>query len=52
MAPASAVPVLDLHGSKDTTVPANVSLSADGYYYTVCMSTSSSPRLAASATLD
>ena len=34
MAPASAVPVLDLHGAKDTTVPANVSLSADGYYYT------------------
>ena len=26
--------MLDLHGSKDTTVPANVSLSADGYYYT------------------
>ena len=34
MAPATGVPVLDLHGSKDTTVPANVSLSADGYYYT------------------
>jgi len=34
MAPAVPVPVLDLHGSKDTTVPANVSLSADGYYYT------------------
>lgn len=34
MAPKVGVPVLDLHGSKDTTVPANVSLSADGYYYT------------------
>ena len=34
MAPLSKVPVLDLHGSHDTTVPANVSLSADGYYYT------------------
>ena len=26
--------MLDLHGSRDTTVPANVSLSGDGYYYT------------------
>lgn len=34
MAPSTGVPVLDLHGSKDTTVPANVSLSGDGYYYT------------------
>ncbi len=34
MAPAVGVPVLDLHGSQDTTVPANVSLSGDGYYYT------------------
>ena len=34
MAPSVGVPVLDLHGSKDTTVPANVSLSADGWYYT------------------
>jgi poly(3-hydroxybutyrate) depolymerase len=34
MAPKTGVPVLDLHGSADTTVPANVSLSADGYYYT------------------
>ena len=34
MAPSVKVPVLDLHGSKDTTVPANVSLSADGWYYT------------------
>jgi len=33
-APSTGVPVLDMHGSKDTTVPANVSLSADGYYYT------------------
>merc|ERR1719171_3035479 len=32
--PAQPVPVIDIHGSKDTTVPANVSLSADGYYYT------------------
>ena len=34
MAPTTGVPVLDLHGSKDTTVPGNVSLSGDGYYYT------------------
>jgi poly(3-hydroxybutyrate) depolymerase len=34
MAPKVGVPVLDLHGTKDTTVPGNVSLSADGYYYT------------------
>jgi len=34
MAPASPVPVVDLHGTKDTTVPGNVSLSGDGYYYT------------------
>jgi hypothetical protein len=25
---------MDIHGSKDTTVPANKSLSGDGYYYT------------------
>jgi len=34
LAPSVGVPVLDLHGSKDTTVPGNVSLSGDGYYYT------------------
>jgi hypothetical protein len=32
--PTSAVPLIDIHGSKDTTVPANTSLSGDGYYYT------------------
>lgn len=35
LAPADPVPVMDLHGFHDTTVPANVSLAADGYYYTV-----------------
>merc|ERR1719265_2063306 len=34
LAPATGVPVMDLHGSQDTTVPANVSLSGDGYFYT------------------
>jgi len=34
LAPTVGVPVIDLHGNSDTTVPANVSLSADGYYYT------------------
>ena len=34
MVPKVGLPVLDLHGAADTTVPANVSLSADGYYYT------------------
>ena len=33
-APKSAVPVLDLHGSDDDTVPANYSLAGNGYYYT------------------
>ena len=33
-APSTGVPVLDLHGSADTTVPGNISLSGDGYYYT------------------
>ena len=33
-APKSAVPVLDLHGSNDDTVPANYSLAGNGYYYT------------------
>jgi len=32
--PASSVPILEFHGTQDTTVPANVSLSGDGYYYT------------------
>jgi len=34
MAPKDEIPIIDIHGSKDTTVPANVSLSGDGYYYT------------------
>jgi poly(3-hydroxybutyrate) depolymerase len=34
MAPTEGLPVIDLHGRSDTTVPGNVSLSADGYYYT------------------
>jgi len=34
MVPTVGVPVIDLHGTKDTTVPGNVSLSGDGYYYT------------------
>jgi polyhydroxybutyrate depolymerase len=32
--PSSPVPILAFHGTQDTTVPANVSLSGDGYYYT------------------
>jgi len=34
LAPPVAVPVMDIHGRSDTVVPANVSLSGDGYYYT------------------
>jgi polyhydroxybutyrate depolymerase len=34
LSPKTGVPVIDIHGTKDTTVPANVSLSGDGYYYT------------------
>lgn len=34
MAPSVGVPIMDIHGTSDTTVPANVSLSGDGYYYT------------------
>ena len=34
MAPLEGVALLDLHGSQDETVPANWSLSSDGYYYT------------------
>jgi hypothetical protein len=34
MAPQVSMPVLDIHGTQDTTVPANTSLSGDGYYYT------------------
>jgi len=34
MAPKDELPVIDIHGTRDTTVPANVSLSGDGYYYT------------------
>ena len=33
MSPSVGVALLDLHGSHDRTVPANVSLSADGYHY-------------------
>lgn len=33
-APTTGVPVIDIHGSRDTTVPANVSLAGNGYYYT------------------
>jgi polyhydroxybutyrate depolymerase len=33
-APSQGVPVMDIHGKSDTVVPANVSLSGDGYYYT------------------
>eukprot|EP00401_Gymnodinium_catenatum_P006284 CAMPEP_0117468618 /NCGR_PEP_ID=MMETSP0784-20121206/6270_1 /TAXON_ID=39447 /ORGANISM="" /LENGTH=539 /DNA_ID=CAMNT_0005262635 /DNA_START=137 /DNA_END=1756 /DNA_ORIENTATION=+ len=32
--PKSGVAILEFHGRADTTVPANVSLSGDGYYYT------------------
>lgn len=32
--PTSAVPLIDIHGSKDTIIPANTSLSGDGYYFT------------------
>jgi len=35
LAPPIGLPVMDLHGFHDTTVPANVSLSDNGYYYTV-----------------
>eukprot|EP00440_Ansanella_granifera_P039911 gb/GFBE01043287.1/.p1 GENE.gb/GFBE01043287.1/~~gb/GFBE01043287.1/.p1 ORF type:complete len:577 (+),score=93.70 gb/GFBE01043287.1/:1-1731(+) len=35
LAPPVGLPVLDLHGTEDTTVPANVSLADNGYYYTV-----------------
>lgn len=34
MAPASGVPILEFHGTKDTVVPGNVSLSNNGYFYT------------------
>merc|ERR1719486_1289070 len=34
VAPPVGVALMDTHGSRDTTVPANVSLSGDGYYYT------------------
>lgn len=34
MVPKVGVPVIDTHGSNDNIVPANVSLSGDGYYYT------------------
>lgn len=32
--PKSSIPLIDIHGSRDTTIPANTSLSGDGYYYT------------------
>ena len=34
MAPKTGVPIMVLHGRNDRTVPANFSLSSDGYYYT------------------
>jgi len=34
MSPQHPVPVIDIHGTRDTTVPANVSLAGNGYYYT------------------
>merc|ERR1719253_2170389 len=34
MIPSVGVPVIDLHGVNDRIVPANESLSSDGYYYT------------------
>lgn len=34
MAPKSGVPIMSIHGKSDTVVPANTSLSGDGYYYT------------------
>lgn len=33
-APKTGVPILEFHGTKDTTVPANKSASGDGYFYT------------------
>ena len=33
-APASKVPLLDLHGTRDKTVPANETSSTDGWHYT------------------
>lgn len=33
-APARGLPVIDIHGAHDETIPANHSLSADGWYYT------------------
>mmetsp|Transcript_55802 Transcript_55802/g.180896 ORF Transcript_55802/g.180896 Transcript_55802/m.180896 type:complete len:613 (+) Transcript_55802:229-2067(+) len=34
LAPPFGLPVMDLHGTRDNTVPANISLSGEGYYYT------------------
>merc|ERR1719223_1435525 len=34
LSPSTGVAILDVHGTRDKTVPANTSLSADGYYYT------------------
>merc|ERR1719410_2502102 len=33
--PSISVSVMDVHGNIDNVVPANVSLSGDGWYYTV-----------------
>lgn len=33
-APPMPVPVMDIHGTEDTSIPANGTLSSDGYYYT------------------
>lgn len=34
LAPKDGVAVLDLHGTRDTVIPANFSLSGEGFYYT------------------
>ena len=34
LAPSHGVPVMDIHGNRDTTVPANTSYAGDGYKYT------------------
>eukprot|EP00811_Abedinium_folium_P015312 NODE_24277_length_631_cov_3.882937.p1 GENE.NODE_24277_length_631_cov_3.882937~~NODE_24277_length_631_cov_3.882937.p1 ORF type:complete len:139 (+),score=30.26 NODE_24277_length_631_cov_3.882937:122-538(+) len=34
MVPRNSLPLIDIHGIHDTTIPANVSLSGGGYYYT------------------
>merc|ERR1719456_226276 len=34
LAPSHGVPVMDIHGNRDTTVPANTTYAGDGYKYT------------------